>query len=39
MPLLTGTDGVRKMSKSFGNYVGVTDPPEQMYGRDAQHPR
>ena len=38
MPLLTGTDGERKMSKSYGNYVGVTDPPEEMYGRDAQHP-
>jgi tyrosyl-tRNA synthetase len=33
MPLLLGTDGSRKMSKSFGNYVGVTDPPEQMFGR------
>jgi tyrosyl-tRNA synthetase len=33
MPLLTGTDGVRKMSKSFDNYIGVTDSPEQMYGR------
>src|SRR5439155_7650167 len=33
MPLLVGTDGTRKMSKSLGNYVGVTDPPEQMFGR------
>ena len=33
MPLLIGTDGTRKMSKSFGNYVGVTDPPEEMFGR------
>src|SRR5213078_2808497 len=33
VPLLTGTDGERKMSKSFGNYVGVTDPPEDMYGK------
>ncbi len=33
MPLLVGTDGTRKMSKSFGNYVAVTDPPEQMFGR------
>lgn len=38
MPLLTGTDGVRKMSKSFDNYVGVTDPPEQMYGRTLSIP-
>ncbi len=33
MPLLVGTDGTRKMSKSFGNYVGVTDPPGEMFGR------
>jgi len=33
MPILVGTDGVQKMSKSLGNYVGVTDPPEQMFGR------
>ena len=32
-PLLTGTDGAQKMSKSFANQIGVTDPPEQMYGR------
>jgi tyrosyl-tRNA synthetase len=33
MPLLVGTDGSRKMSKSFGNYVGVTDPPDEIFGR------
>src|SRR5919204_277961 len=33
MPLLLGTDGSRKMSKSFGNYVGVTDPRDEMFGR------
>jgi tyrosyl-tRNA synthetase len=33
MPILVGTDGVRKMSKSYGNYVGVTDPPEEMFGK------
>jgi tyrosyl-tRNA synthetase len=33
MPLLVGTDGVRKMSKTYGNYVGVTDPPEEMFGK------
>ena len=33
MPLLEGLDGVRKMSKSYGNYVGLTDTPEQMYGK------
>jgi tyrosyl-tRNA synthetase len=32
-PLINGTDGVRKMSKSYGNQVGITDPPEEMYGR------
>ncbi len=38
LPLLTGTDGVRKMSKSFGNYIGVTDSPDQMYGRTQSIP-
>jgi tyrosyl-tRNA synthetase len=33
MPLLVGIDGVQKMSKSLDNYVGVTDPPEEMFGR------
>ncbi len=33
MPLLVGTDGVRKMSKSYGNYVGLTDTPEDMFGK------
>jgi tyrosyl-tRNA synthetase len=32
-PLLEGLDGVEKMSKSLGNYVGVTDPPSEMYGK------
>jgi tyrosyl-tRNA synthetase len=32
-PLINGTDGVRKMSKSYGNQVSITDPPEEMYGR------
>ena len=32
MPILVGTDGAQKMSKSLGNYVGVTDPPEEMFG-------
>jgi tyrosyl-tRNA synthetase len=38
LPLLTGTDGERKMSKSFGNYIGVTDSPEEMYGRTMSIP-
>ncbi|MEK6327676.1 MAG: tyrosine--tRNA ligase [Actinomycetota bacterium] len=33
MPILPGTDGVRRMSKSFGNYVGVTEAPEEMFGK------
>jgi tyrosyl-tRNA synthetase len=33
LPILVGTDGVQKMSKSLGNYVGVTDAPEEMFGR------
>jgi tyrosyl-tRNA synthetase len=32
-PLLVGTDGVKKMSKSLGNYIGVAEPPDQMYGK------
>jgi tyrosyl-tRNA synthetase len=32
-PLLEGLDGVEKMSKSVGNYVGVTDPPGEMFGK------
>jgi tyrosyl-tRNA synthetase len=32
-PLLIGTDGVKKMSKSLGNYIGVADPPEEMFGK------
>jgi tyrosyl-tRNA synthetase len=33
MPILPGTDGVKKMSKTYDNYVGVTDPPEEMFGK------
>jgi tyrosyl-tRNA synthetase len=33
MPLLEGLDGVKKMSKSYGNYVGVNDTPQEMYGK------
>lgn len=33
MPLLEGTNGVKKMSKSLGNYVGITEPPGEMYGK------
>ncbi len=39
MPILVGTDGVQKMSKSLGNYVGVTDAPEEMFGQADEHPR
>ena len=33
MPILVGIDGAQKMSKSLGNYVGVTDAPEEMFGK------
>jgi len=38
MPLLTGTDGEKKMSKSLGNYIGVTEPPEEIYGKTLSIP-
>lgn len=33
MPILVGTDGVQKMSKSLGNYIGINEPPEEIYGK------
>ncbi len=33
MPLLEGTDGVKKMSKSLGNYIGINEPPEEIFGK------
>ena len=33
LPLLEGTDGVQKMSKSYGNYIGLTDQPDDMFGK------
>jgi tyrosyl-tRNA synthetase len=33
MPLLIGTDGVRKMSKSWGNYIAISEPPEEQFGK------
>ncbi len=33
MPLLEGTDGIRKMSKTYGNYIGVNDPPKEIFGK------
>lgn len=33
MPILVGTDGERKMSKSLGNYIGITEPPGEMFGK------
>ncbi len=38
MPLLTGTDGERKMSKSVGNYIGVTEPADEIYGKTLSIP-
>lgn len=38
LPLLRGTDGVQKMSKSYDNYIGLTHPPEEQYGRTMSIP-
>jgi tyrosyl-tRNA synthetase len=38
MPILRGTDGVQKMSKSYDNYVGLADAPEEQYGRTMSIP-
>lgn len=38
MPLLVGTDGVEKMSKSYDNYIGISDEPGQMYGKTLSIP-
>jgi tyrosyl-tRNA synthetase len=38
LPLLIGTDGTEKMSKSLGNYVGIFDEPEEMYGKTMSIP-
>jgi len=37
-PLLEGTDGVQKMGKSLGNYIGLTESPEQIYGKTMSIP-
>jgi len=38
MPLLVGTDGVKKMSQSIGNYIGVEDEPSEMFGKTMSLP-
>jgi tyrosyl-tRNA synthetase len=38
VPILVGTDGRKKMSKSLGNHIGVTDEPEEMYGKTMSIP-
>ncbi len=38
LPLLEGTDGVDKMSKSLGNYIGITEAPEDVYGKTMSIP-
>jgi len=38
LPLLEGTDGVEKMSKSLGNYIGITEAPEQIFGKTMSIP-
>jgi tyrosyl-tRNA synthetase len=37
-PLMEGTDGVQKMSKSLSNYIGLTEPPEEIYGKTMSIP-
>ncbi len=37
-PLLEGTDGIQKMSKSLGNYIGISEPPEEIYGKTMSIP-
>jgi len=38
LPLLEGIDGVEKMSKSLGNYIGITEPPEEIFGKTMSIP-
>jgi tyrosyl-tRNA synthetase len=38
LPLLEGIDGVEKMSKSLGNYIGITEPPEEIFGKTMKIP-
>ncbi len=38
LPVLEGTDGVKRMSKSTGNYIGLSDPPREMYGKTMSIP-
>lgn len=38
MPILEGTDGIEKMSKSLGNYIGITDSPREMFGKTMSIP-
>jgi tyrosyl-tRNA synthetase len=38
LPLLEGTDGVEKMSKSLGNYIGITDAPDEIFGKTMSIP-
>jgi tyrosyl-tRNA synthetase len=38
LPILEGIDGVEKMSKSLGNYIGITEPPEEIYGKTMKIP-
>ncbi|NPV10561.1 MAG: tyrosine--tRNA ligase [Ignavibacteria bacterium] len=38
MPILPGTDGIEKMSKSLDNYIGISEPPEEIYGKTMSIP-
>ena len=38
MPILTGLDGEQKMSKSLGNYIGISEPPGEIFGKAMSIP-
>lgn len=38
MPLLVGTDGVEKMSKSYDNYIGISESPKEIFGKTLSIP-
>ena len=38
MPLIVGTDGIEKMSKSYNNYIGISEPPKEIYGKTLSIP-
>jgi tyrosyl-tRNA synthetase len=38
LPILLGTDGANRMSKSLGNYIGISEPPEEIFGKTMSIP-